>query len=125
MRKMGSVPIFLAMALAVAAVHAQDKLPLIKVVATGGTIANTPSGRLHAGEVAEAIPQLKKVARLEVEEVIRVGSSPITVDNWLTLARRINEILAREPGVQGVVVTHGSNTLEETAYFLHLTIKTD
>jgi len=113
------------MALAVAAVHAQDKLPLIKVVATGGTIANTPSGRLHAGEVAEAIPQLKKVARLEVEEVIRVGSSAITVENWLTLARRINEILAREPEVKGIVVSHGSNTVEETAYFLSLTVKTD
>ena len=105
--------------------HAQDKLPLIKVVATGGTIANTPSGRLHAGEVAEAIPQLKKVARLEVEEVMRVGSSSITLEQWLTLARRINEILAREPEVKGVVVTHGSNTVEETAYFLSLTVKSD
>src|SRR5258706_15447827 len=125
LRKIGSVPIFLALALAAGVLQAQDKLPLIKVVATGGTIANTPSGRLHAGEVAEAIPQLKKVARLEVEEVIRVGSSAITVENWLTLARRINEILAREPEVAGIVVTHGSNTVEETAYFLHLTVKTD
>ena len=104
---------------------AQDTLPLVKVVATGGTIANTPSGRLHAGEVAEAIPQLKKVARLEVEEVMRVGSSSITVEQWLTLARKINDIVAREPQVQGIVVTHGSNTVEETAYFLHLTVRTD
>src|SRR5260221_9172785 len=124
MRKMGSVPIFLALALAAGVLQAQDKLPLIKVVATGGTIANTPSGRLHAGEVAEAIPQLKKVARLEVEEVIRVGSSAITVENWLTLARRINEILAREPEVAGIVGTHGSNTVEETAYFRALPGKT-
>jgi len=109
----------------VSAVEAQDKLPLVKVVATGGTIANTPSGRLHAGEVADAIPALKKVARLEVEEVIRVGSSSITVENWLKLARRINEILSREPEVKGVVVTHGSNTLEETGYFLSLTVKSD
>ena len=122
---MGSAPIFLALVLVVASASAQEKLPLIKVVATGGTIANTPSGRLHAGEVAEAIPQLKKVARLEVDEVMRVGSSAITVDQWLTLARRINEILAREPEVKGIVVTHGSNTVEETAYFLHLTVKTD
>jgi L-asparaginase len=107
------------------AVQAQDKLPLVKVVATGGTIANTPSGRLHAGEVAEAIPALKQVARLEVEEIFRVGSSSITFDNWLTLARRINEILSREPEVQGVVVTHGSNTMEETGYFLSLTVKSD
>src|SRR5258706_14520271 len=125
MRKMGSVPIFLALALAAGVLQAQDKLPLIKVVATGGTIANTPSGRLHAGEVAEAIPQLKQVARLEVEEVIRLGSSAITLENWLTLARRINDILARESEVKGVVVTHGSNTVEETAYFLSLTVKSD
>jgi L-asparaginase len=104
---------------------AQDKLPLVKIVATGGTIANTPSGRLHAGEVVDAIPALKKFARLEVEEVIRVGSSSITVENWLTLARRINEIFAKEPEVKGVVVTHGSNTVEETAYFLSLTVKSD
>lgn len=69
-------------------VLAQERLPLVKVVATGGTIANTPSGRLHAGEVAEAIPELKKVARLEVEELMRVGSSAITLANWLTLAKR-------------------------------------
>jgi L-asparaginase len=98
---------------------------LVKVVATGGTIANTPSGRLNAAEVADAIPALKKVARLEVEEIIRVGSSSITLDNWLTLARRINEILARESEVKAVVVTHGSNTVEETAYFLSLTVKSD
>jgi L-asparaginase len=114
-----------ALALLIGGAHAQDKLPLVKVVATGGTIANTPSGRLHAGEVAEAIPQLKGVARLEVEEVIRVGSSSISIDNWLTLARKVNEILAKEPEVKGIVVTHGSNTVEETGYFLSLTLKTD
>jgi len=121
-RKIGTVPIFLA-ALAFGA--SAQELPLIKVVATGGTIANTPSGRLHAGEVAEAIPQLKKVARLDVEELIRVGSSAISVDNWITLSHRITEILAKQPEVKGIVVTHGSNTVEETAYFLSLTVKTD
>ena len=71
--------LILTLVLGISLAHSQDKLPLVKVLATGGTIANTPSGRLHAGEVAEAIPQLKKVARLEVEEVMRVGSSAITV----------------------------------------------
>ena len=71
------------LAAAASSAAAQDKLPLVKVVATGGTIANTPSGRLNAAEVADAIPALKKVARLEVEEVIRVGSSAITLENWL------------------------------------------
>src|SRR5205085_11902749 len=115
----------IALVISATLLHAQEKLPLIKVVATGGTIANTPSGRLHAGEVAEAIPQLKKVARLDVEEVVRVGSSAISVDNWITLSHRINEILAKESEVKGIVVTHGSNTVEETAYFLSLTVKTD
>lgn len=102
----------------------ENNLPLVAVVATGGTIVNTPSGRLHASEVAEAIPALKKIARLRVEELFRVASSAITVEDWLPLARRVNEILA-EPEVKGVVVTHGSNTVEETAYFLSLTVKSD
>jgi len=109
----------------VTSAEAQGTLPLVKVVATGGTIANTPSGRLNAGEVADAIPALRKVARLEVEEVVRVGSSSITLENWLRLARRINEILAQEPEVKGIVVSHGSNTVEETAYFLSLTVKSN
>jgi L-asparaginase len=125
MRHFGQCAALALLAACLGTAEAQDKLPLVKVVATGGTIANTPSGRLHAGEVAEAIPQLKQVARLEVEEVIRVGSSSIKIENWLTLARRINEILAKEPEVKGVVVTHGSNSVEETGYFLSLTVKSD
>lgn len=104
--------------------ESRGNLPLVAVVATGGTIANTPSGRLHAVEVADAIPALKSVARLEVEEVIRVASSALGPEHWLTLARRINEILSKS-GVKGVVVTHGSNTVEETGYFLGLTVKSD
>lgn len=102
----------------------QKNLPLVVVLATGGTIANTPSGRLHAGEVADAIPALRTVARLEVEELVRVASSAIGVEHWLSLARRVNERLV-EPEVKGVVVTHGSNTVEETAYFLGLTVKSE
>jgi L-asparaginase len=105
-------------------VNKPESLPLVAVLATGGTIANTPSGRLHAGEVADAIPLLKSVARIEIEELVRVASSAIGVDHWLILARRANERLA-EPGVKGVVVTHGSNTVEETGYFLSLTVKSD
>src|SRR5678816_1064168 len=120
-----AVSVALASSLGVESTHAQEKLPRIKVLATGGTIANTPSGRLHAGEVVEAIPQLKDVARLEVEELMRVGSSAITVANWLALAKRANEILAQDDGVKAIVVTHGSNTVEETAYFLGLTVKSD
>ncbi len=105
-------------------VEPAGNLPLVAILATGGTIANTPSGRLHAGEVADAIPALKKIARLEVEEIIRVASSAIGHEHWLPLARRTNELLS-QPQVKGVVVTHGSNTVEETAYFLGLTVKSD
>ena len=56
---------------------------------------------------------------------MRVGSSAITVANWLALSKRINEILAKEEDLKAVVVTHGSNTVEETAYFLGLTVKSD
>lgn len=92
----------------------EKKLPLVKVIATGGTIANTPSGRLHAGEVAQVIPELKNLARIEIEEIFRVGSSDITPDRWLIIAKRIND-LASEKDIKGFLVTHGSNTLEETA----------
>jgi len=105
-------------------VNIDERLPLVKVMATGGTIANTPSGRLHAGEVVEVIPELKDIARIEIEEVFRVGSSAITPDRWIIIAKRINES-AFEKDLKGFVVTHGSNTLEETAYFLHLVVKTD
>jgi L-asparaginase len=105
-------------------VESRNNLPLVAVVATGGTIANTPSGRLHAGEVADAIPALKSVARLEVEELIRVASSAFGPEHWLPLSKRINELVSRQD-VKGVVVTHGSNTVEETAYFLSLTVKSD
>lgn len=104
--------------------ESRSNLPLVAILATGGTIANTPSGRLHAGEVADAIPALKNVARLQVEELVRVASSAIGVEHWLVLARRANELLA-SPEVKAVVVTHGSNTVEETAYFLGLTVKSD
>jgi len=104
--------------------ESREDLPLVAVLATGGTIANTPSGRLHAGEVADAIPALKSVARIEIEELVRVASSAVGVEHWLALARRATERLA-EPAVKGVVVTHGSNTVEETAYFLSLTVKSD
>ena len=70
------------------------------------------------------IPELKDVARIEIEEICRVGSSDITPDRWLIIAKRTNE-LASEKDIKGFVVTHGSNTLEETAYYLHLVVKTE
>jgi L-asparaginase/Glu-tRNA(Gln) amidotransferase subunit D len=58
-------------------INQEKKLPLVKVIATGGTIANTPSGRLHAGEVAQVIPELKNLARIEIEEFFESGAQTL------------------------------------------------
>jgi L-asparaginase len=100
------------------------QLPLVKIVATGGTIANTPDGRLSVESVLEHIPQIAEYARVEVEDYIRVGSSSITLDNEIGLNHTISRILREERDVDGIVVTHGSNTSEETAYLLNLTLHT-
>ena len=105
-------------------VHAQDEHPpLVKVLATGGTIANTPGGRVSGEAFVQAIPEIKKYARLEVVDMMRVGSASIAPVHWLELARKINEVFLKEPDVKGIVVTHGSNTAAETVYFLSLVIK--
>ena len=101
-----------------------QELPVVRVIATGGTIASQPGDdQLTRSALIEAVPQLAGVAQVEVEEFSRIGSSGMTPDHWLLLAKRINELLDAEPDISGVVVTHGTDTMEETAYFLHLTIK--
>ncbi len=109
--------------------------PLIWVLSTGGTIAgkgrsatdlsNYKSGSLLGEEIVRAVPEITQIANVKVEQIVNVNSSDITLDNWLTLANRINTILADDPQVAGIVVTHGTNTLEETAYFLNLTVKSE
>lgn len=105
------------------AVSAQT-LPRVAVIATGGTIAGrAEGGQLTGGQLVEAVPELADVARLDVEEFSRIGSSGMTPDHWLRLARRIDARFEAEPDLAGVVVTHGTDTMEETAYFLHLTVR--
>lgn len=108
------------------AVHGQSdvapEVPRVVVVTTGGTIASQPGGTLAGDSLVAAVPELLDHARVEVEEIYRIGSSQMTPDHWLTLARRVNEILAGDPDLAGVVVTHGTDTLEETAFFLNLTV---
>ena len=99
--------------------------PFVKIIATGGTIANSPDGRMAVETVLEQIPAIAGVADIEVRDYVRVGSSEITVQNWIDLARVISEELEEDPRIDGIVVTHGSNTSEETAYFLSLVLDTD
>ena len=114
---------------------AQATLPWVVVLSTGGTIAGRggsstslteyKSGSILGSELVDAVPEIKQHARVRVEQIANLGSTNISTAIWLKLAARINAIFNEEPEVAGVVVTHGTNTLEETAYFLHLTVKHD
>lgn len=108
-----------------AAADAPVDRPLVRIIATGGTIANSPDGRMAVETVLAQIPGIGEVADIEVRDYVRVGSSEITLQNWIDIATVITEELNRNPGIDGIVVTHGSNTSEETAYFLNLVLDTD
>ena len=100
-----------------------DALPHVHLLATGGTISNRAGKRLTAEELAKSMPGLDEHARLTYEQFANVASSQLTLQQWLALSRRINELYAADEALAGVVVTSGTDTLEETAFFLHLTVK--
>lgn len=97
----------------------------VRLVATGGTIANHPDGRLTAQELARLVPRAERFARIETEQFANLPSSSLTVNHWLRLARRLNHLFSARRDLTGAVVTSGTDTLEETAYFLNLTVRTD
>ena len=103
-------------------------LPRVVVLATGGTIASTYDeeiGALRAAltgsEIVASVEGLSQIADVDVEQIANVNSRDMTPAIWLDLSRRANELLG-QPDVAGIVVTHGTDTLEETAYFLDLTV---
>jgi L-asparaginase len=136
-----NLPMFVALVLAftlvtVGAAPAQNPpaagpLPNVVVLATGGTIAGAAgsdvqaaytSGQVGVQQLLAAVPQANKLAALKGEQISNIGSQDMNDAVWLKLARRVNELTAM-PDVNGVVITHGTDTIEETAYFLNLVVK--
>ncbi len=115
------------------AAPAGDK-PNIRIIATGGTIAGSAAsdtattgykaGALGIDTLINAVPELKNYANVSGEQLCSIDSKDMTNAIWLQLAKRINALLSQDD-VDGIVITHGTDTLEETAYFLNLTVKSD
>ena len=131
------LPVFLTLAFILLAsfstAFAAEK-PVVKILATGGTIAGSAStstqmtgytaGAIGIQTLIDAVPQMKEYADVSGEQIVKISSNNMTNDVWLKIAKRCNELLA-DPNVNGIVITHGTDTMEETAYFLNLVVKSD
>ena len=126
------ISLLIVLAFAVSTIAFAQK-PKIRILATGGTIAGVSTSATNsaygAGQVGvqtliDAVPQIKDVADVSGEQIVNIGSQDMNDAVWLKLANRINQLL-NEEGYDGVLITHGTDTMEETAYFLSLTVHSD
>jgi len=125
--------VIVALAIGGPMVGAQSRKPRVVIVATGGTIAgsaeSTTAAGYKSGAVAvdvliAAVPQMKSFADVTGVQVASIGSQEMNDEVWLKLAAEVNR-LAAQADVDGIAITHGTDTMEETAYFLNLVVKTD
>ena len=105
----------------------------VTILAVGGTVAGSGSGALDTSytsgtvtvdKLIAAVPDINKIATIKGEQISNIGSQDMNNEVWLKLANRINELL-NSGKADGIVVTHGTDTMEETAYFLNLVVKSD
>jgi len=111
----------------------QPAKPNVVILATGGTIAGAQpkpgeagykAGSFSVESLIRAVPGMKDIATVSGEQIASIGSQDMNDAVWIKLARRVNELEA-QAGVDGIVVTHGTDTMEETGYFLNLVVKGD
>ncbi|MCX5815018.1 MAG: asparaginase [Proteobacteria bacterium] len=135
MKRLALIFVFFAFSLIhpmIVSAEGPQNMPHIVIVATGGTIAGIATsstetkdykpGVLDVGSLIKSVPGIEKVAKISGEQIANIDSSHITNDIWLKLANRVNELLLKKE-IDGIVITHGTDTMEETAYFLNLVIK--
>jgi L-asparaginase len=122
-----------AMAIPALALAQAPAKPRVKILATGGTIAGAQpkpgevgykAGAYDVDVLIKAVPGLADIAQVTGEQIASIGSQDMNDAVWIKLGRRVNEVLAN-PEVDGVVITHGTDTMEETGYFLNLVTRSE